>query len=164
MWSVALEVGTRAPGARVAVRPREWVDLRDYFGDGPVVLLFFPMAFSSTCTDEMCAVAETWSEWAGIGARVFGLSVDSPYVNTKFAESTAAPFPILSDFNREAGRAYDVIRPDLGGLRDVTDRVVFVVDREGTIVYVWQGEHPGVNPPLDEVRAAAAAAGRDPSD
>jgi glutaredoxin-dependent peroxiredoxin len=158
MWSVALEVGSQAPGARVAVRPREWVDLSDFYGETPVVLLFFPMAFSSTCTDEMCAVAQTWSDWEGIGARVFGLSVDSPYVNVKFAEATGAPFPILSDFNREAGRAYDVMRPDLGGLREVTDRVVFVVDRQGTIVYVWQGEHPGVDPPLAEVRAAAAAA------
>jgi peroxiredoxin len=72
----------------------------------------------------------------------------------------AASFAILSDFNREAGRAYDVMRPDLGGLLDVTKRVVFVVDRAGTIVYVWQGEHPGVFPPLDEVRSAVASAGR----
>jgi len=155
---VALPVGTRAPGARVAVRPREWLDLGELFGETPVVLLFFPAAFSSTCTAEMCEVAETWSEWESIGARVYALSVDSPYVNVRFAEETRAPFPILSDFNREAGRAYDVIRPDLGGLRDVTERVVFVVDPTGTISYVWQGEHPGIDPPLAEVRAAAAAA------
>lgn len=106
----------------------------------------------------MCAVTSTWSEWEAIGARVYALSVDSPYVNNRFAEETAAPFAILSDFNREAGRAYDVIRPDLGGMRDVTERVVFVIDRGGTITWTWQGEHPGIDPPLGEIRAAAAAA------
>ena len=149
-----LEVGGRAPDARVAIRPREWVSLGDWFGERPVVLLFFPMAFSSTCTAEMCAVADDWSAWSELGATVLGISVDSPYVNVKFAEETKAPFPIVSDFNREAIRAWDVVRPDLGGLRDVAERVVYVIDRTGRIAYVWQGEHPGVFPPLDEVRAA----------
>jgi glutaredoxin-dependent peroxiredoxin len=152
---MALKAGTKAPDARVATRPGEWVRLNDLYGEQPVVLLFFPLAFSSTCMKEMCAVAEDWSSWTDASVKVFGISVDSPYVNGKFAESTNAAFPILSDFNREAGRAFDVIREDLGGLRDVTDRVSFVIDRTGTIVHVWQGEHPGVFPPLDEILAAA---------
>lgn len=153
-----LAVGTKAPGARVAVRPREWVDLSSYMGEKPLVLLFFPMAFSSTCTSEMCAVADDWSAWQQLGATVIGISVDSPYVNVKFAEETKAPFPIVSDFNREATRAYDALRADLGGLKDVSERAVFVINRAGTIVYTWQGEHPGVMPPLDEVKGAVRRA------
>jgi peroxiredoxin len=153
-----LKAGTKAPGARVAVRPREWVDLKSYMGGQPLVLLFFPMAFSSTCTSEMCAVADDWSTWQNLGGTVLGISVDSPYVNVRFAEETKAPFPIVSDFNREASRAYDVLREDLGGLKDVSERAVFVIDRTGTICYTWQGEHPGVLPPLDEVKEAVRKA------
>jgi glutaredoxin-dependent peroxiredoxin len=149
---VPLTVGSAAPGAQVAVRPREWVDLSDFYGERPVVLLFFPLAFSSTCMEEMCAVATDWSAWSELDAHIFGISVDSPYVNVRFAEETKATFPILSDFNREAGRAFDVMRADLGGLLEVTERVVFVIDRAGVIRYVWQGEHPGVLPPLDEAK------------
>jgi peroxiredoxin len=154
-----LKAGTKAPGARVAVRPREWVDLKSYMGEQPLVLLFFPLAFSSTCTSEMCAVADDWSTWQNLGGNVLGISVDSPYVNVRFAEETKAPFPIVSDFNREATRAYDVVRADLGGLKDVSERTVFVIDRSGTIRYTWQGEHPGVFPPLDEIKEAVRSAG-----
>jgi len=146
-----IETGTPAPDARVAVAPREWVSLRDLFDGRPAVLLFFPLAFSSTCTAEMGAIAEDWAAWQAVDAAVIGLSIDSPYVNAKFAESTGAPFPIVSDFNREATRAYDVLRPDLGGLKDVSERVVYVIDRDGRVAWSWQGEHPGVMPPLAAV-------------
>jgi peroxiredoxin len=155
---MTLRQGEVAPDARVAVRPREWVQLSEWFGDRPAVLLFFPLAFSSTCTAELCAVAEDWSAWSDLGANVVAISVDSPYVNVKFAEETKAPFPIVSDFNREATRAYHVLRADLGGLLDVSERVVFVVDRNRRISYVWQGEHPGVFPPLETVKEAVRQA------
>jgi len=153
-----IQTGMRAPDARVAVRPREWVQIHDFLGGGPVVVLFFPLAFSSTCTDEMCAVADDWSGWQDLGATVLGLSVDSPYVNGRFAEETGAPFPILSDFNREAIRAWDVVRQDLGGLKDVAERCVFVVDAAGIVSWSWQGEHPGVMPPFDQIMDAVRRA------
>jgi peroxiredoxin len=153
-----LAVGTGAPDAQVAIRPREWIGLHQLFDGRPAVLLFFPLAFSSTCTEEMCAIAEDWSRWSELGATVIGLSVDSPYVNVKFGESMGTTFPIVSDFNRDATRAYDVLREDLGGLRDVSERVVFVIGRDRRIAWTWQGEHPGVMPPLDEVMAALARA------
>jgi peroxiredoxin len=139
-------------------RPREPVHLRDYIDGNPVVLMFFPMAFSSVCTDEMCTTAGDYGAYREMGAQVIGISVDSPYTNVKFAESCGAPFPILSDFNREAIRAFDVVRPDLGGLQDVAERVVYVIDGEGVIRWVWQGEHPGVMPPFDEIKAAVKSA------
>lgn len=137
-------------------KPREPVRLNDYRGRS-VVLLFFPLAFSGVCTQEMCAVAEDYTEYQKLGAEVLGISIDSPYVNQKFAESCNAKFPILSDFNKEATRAYDVLRPDLGGLKGVSERAAFVVDQAGTIRYAWVGEHPGVMPPLEEIKSVVGA-------
>ncbi len=149
-----IKVGERAPDAQVFVKPNEPKNLSELRGDGPAVLMFFPMAFSSTCTDEMRAISDGFSEWQDLGASVIGLSVDSPYTNVAFADSMKAAFPIVSDFNLEATRAYDVERADLGGLKSVSERAAIVVDSEGTVQYTWMGAHPGVFPPLDEIRNA----------
>lgn len=153
-----LPIGAEAPGATLFAAPREPFLLTDHIGGKPTVLLFFPLAFSSTCTAEMCSVGEDYQAYLDLDARVFGISVDSPWVNSRFAKETSVPFPILSDFNREAMRAYDVVRPDLGGLRDVSERAVFVIGRNGRIHWVWQGENPGVMPPFDQVRTALRTA------
>lgn len=155
---MAKQVGDTAPDATVFVRPREPVQLRAYHQDQPLVLLFFPLAFSGVCTKEVCTVAEDYSAWENLGARVVGISVDSPYVNQKFMEACNAKFPIVSDFNREATIAYDVVRPDLGGLKDVSERAAFVIGRDGVIKYAWVGEHPGVFPPLEEIKEAVKRA------
>ena len=155
-----LPVGADAPDATLFAPPREPVHLKQLQGGEPLVLLFFPLAFSGVCAQEMCTVAEDYDAYHDLGVKVVGISVDSPYVNGKFAESCNATFPILSDFNREAIRAYDVVRPDLGGLRDVAERTVYVIDAAGRVAYVWQGEHPGVMPAFDEVKAAVKRARR----
>lgn len=155
---MALEPGATAPDFTLTRDDaRTTVTLSDHLGDGPVVLLFYPLAFSSTCTEELCTVAEDYGGYERIGATVFALSVDSPYVNARFAEACGARFPFLSDFNRTASRDYGVLRDRLGELEGVSERAAFVIDPDGTIVYSWVGEHPGVFPPLDEIRAAAAA-------
>jgi peroxiredoxin len=149
-----LKQGVPAPDARVAIRPREWVTLHELRAGQPTVLLFFPLAFSSTCAEEVCTFAENHARYEQLGARVFGISIDSPYVNNRFAEETGAAFPILSDFNKDATHAYDVYRADLGGLKGVSERTVFVIDADGTIAWTWQGEHPGVIPPFEEIETA----------
>jgi glutaredoxin-dependent peroxiredoxin len=150
---MALKVGDRAPDATVFVRPRETVRLHDYHGK-PTVLLFFPLAFSGVCTQEMCIMAEDYSQYRELGAEVIGISVDSPYTNVKFAEACKATFPIVSDFNKEASEAYGVMREDLGGLKGVSERAAFVIDGNGLIKYAWVGENPGVMPDLQAIRAA----------
>ena len=152
-----IETGTPAPDAVVFKAPREPIHLSDLYSDGITVLLFFPFAFSSTCTAEMCTMAEDLAKYERLGARVYGLSIDSPYTNIRFAKECGATFPILSDFNREASRAFDVLRPDLGGLLDVSERANFVIGRDGVVHYTWIGEHPGVMPPFDELAGAVAA-------
>jgi peroxiredoxin len=152
-----LKVGDSAPDATVYLKPRQPIRLHDYRGK-TTVLLFFPLAFSGVCTNEMCAMAEDYSRYQELGVEVLGISVDSPYVNVKFAEACRAAFPIVSDFNREATRAYQVLRPDLGGLLDVSERAVFVIDPHGFIRYAWLAENPGVMPNFEEIRAAVRPA------
>lgn len=154
---MALGEGTRAPAVRLFGPGRRAVDLGEFIGVKPVVLLFFPLAFTSTCTAEVCAVADDYSAWTALDAQVFGISVDSDATLARFAAETGAPFPLLSDFNRDAIRAYHVVRPDLGGLKEVAERVVFVIDGDGVIRHVWQGEHPGVMPPFEEILDALRA-------
>jgi peroxiredoxin len=149
-----LDMGANAPDATLFVRPREPVQLKQLQGGVPLVILFFPLAFSGVCTEELCTIAEDFGAYRDLEAKVVGISVDSPYVTLKFAEACGATFPILSDFNREAIRAYDVERADLGGLKSVADRAVYIVDGAGTVAYRWRGENPGVLPPFDEIKAA----------
>ncbi|TVP77534.1 MAG: peroxiredoxin [Gemmatimonadales bacterium] len=119
---------------------------------GPVVLLFFPLAFSPGCTDEICQVAEDHSRWLELDARVLGVSVDSPFVNDRFAKECGAEFPILSDFNREASTAWGVRNDDFFGMKGVSNRAAFVIDTEGTVRYAWVTEDASRLPDLEEIR------------
>ena len=149
-------VGTPAPDFSLPPGPGpDRVTLSELRGR-PVVLLFFPLAFSGKCTEEMCSVAENWSKWEELDAAVYGISVDSPFVNQKFAQETGVPFPILSDFNKDASSAFGVLYPEYYGLHGVSKRSAFVVDREGRIAYSWVSDDSSVLPPFDEVRQAVA--------
>ena len=86
-----------------------------------------------------------------LGARVYGISIDSPFVNRKWREDMGVPFPILSDFNKRAASAYGVLAEDFFGLHGVAKRSVFVIDREGRISYAWVSDDPGVIPPFDDI-------------
>lgn len=153
-----VQAGAPAPDAGIFSAPKQPARLSDYYGNGPVVLLFIPLAFSSTCTREVCVMGEDYSVYRDLGAEVLGISVDSPYTNAAFAASCNAGFPILSDWHREASVAFGVLRPDLNGLKHVSERAAFVIDAAGTIVYAWQGEHPGVLPDFAAIRSAVERA------
>ncbi|UCC26456.1 MAG: redoxin domain-containing protein [Gemmatimonadales bacterium] len=155
---MALAVGTEAPDFSLPPGPGpDRVTLSAFRGEDNVVLLFFPMAFSSVCTDEMCQMAESYSRWGGLDAQVLGVSVDSPFVVQKFKQETGAQFPMLSDFNKEAIHAFDVVYEDFYGARGVGKRSVFVIDREGVIQYVWVTEDAGVIPDFEEIRNVVEA-------
>lgn len=146
-----LEAGNSAPDfSLLRAVGEDPVTLSEHRGE-PVVLMFVPLAFSSVCTKEFCHVAENWEVWGSLGARVYGISVDSPFANRKWGEEMGAPFPILSDFNRTAAEAYGVLREELAGLRGIAHRSVFVVDRDGRISYRWVSEDPQVLPPFREI-------------
>lgn len=154
---MALRVGDTAPDFSLPPAPGpDVVTLSSFRGEKNVVVLFFPLAFSSVCTEEMCRAAEEQPDWAELDAQVIGVSVDSPFVVQRFAAETKAGFPIVSDFNKEAMQAFDVMYEEYFGLRGVAKRSVFVIDREGVVRYVWVDEDSGVLPPLEEVQAALA--------
>ena len=138
----------------MAAGPGEPIDVAAVIGTAPVVLLFFPFAFSSVCTEEMCTMREQWSDWAKLDAKVFGICPDSPFVAKKFRDELELPFPILADFNRDVSRTYGVLHEDLKGLRDVPKRSCFVIDRSGQVVYDWVSEDPSKMPDLGAVRNA----------
>jgi len=154
---MALQIGDTAPDFSLAPGPgADPVTLSDHRGESPVVVLFFPLAFSSVCTDELCAMRDDWSGWEELGAEVVGISIDSPFVAQKFAAELDLPFPLVSDFNREASAAWDVLYEEFFGMKGVAKRSAFVVDRDGAIRYAWVSEDAGVMPDFDAIRGALA--------
>ncbi len=146
--------GEAAPDLALPRGPGDVVRLSQHAGGRPAVVLFFPLAFSPVCTEELCAVQEDLARWEALDAAVVAVSVDSPFVVRRFAEETGAGFPVLSDFNREAVTAFGVRNDDYWGLKGVAYRSAFVLDGEGRVAWAWWSEDDSVLPDLDAVAAA----------
>jgi len=150
-----LAIGSPAPDLTLPVAPgAPPVSLAAYRGKQPVVVAFFPLAFSSVCTEEICQLQDDMAAWDALEAAVLGVSVDSIFVNLKFAEETGATFPLLSDFNREAVTAWGVRNDDYFGMRGVANRAVFVVDPAGRIAYTWMSHDSDMLPDFEAVKDA----------
>jgi glutaredoxin-dependent peroxiredoxin len=133
---MSADVGAKAPDFTLPNQDRQPVTLRDETARGPVVLAFFPAAFSSVCTKELCTFRDQLGPLNHLAkARVLGVSVDTPFALKAFGNQERLQFPLLSDFNKEAITAYDVVNPDMIGLKGIARRAVFVIDRDGTIRY-----------------------------
>src|SRR5688572_12432692 len=129
-------VGSKAPDFTLPNQDRQPVTLHDELQKNNVVLAFFPAAFSSVCTKELCTFRDQLGPMNHLAkARVLGISVDTPFALKAFANAERLQFPLLSDFNKETIRAYDVVNPDMIGLKGIARRAVFVIDRDGTIRY-----------------------------
>lgn len=153
---MAVEVGQSAPDATLVNQDRKAVPLSEIRGK-PTVLLFFPGAFTSVCTKELCNFRDSLARFNSLNAQVIGISVDSPYAQKAFAEANKLNFTLLSDFNRRAVKAFGIEDPNFGGgnLPGVAKRSVFVLDRDGVVRYKWVSENPAVEPNYEEVAAAA---------
>ena len=151
-----LQPGASAPAVTLVAHTHEPVAISDFRGKQPVVILFFPLAFTSTCTEELCSVRDDLATYDELSAQVFAVSVDSPYVLNRYRQEIGAEYPFLSDFHREAAEAFGVLRTaPLGpGLRNTTDRSAFVIDRDGKIAYTWHSTNPSLIPPFDEIKQA----------
>jgi peroxiredoxin len=154
-----LQIGDQAPDVTLPAHDNQQVSLGSLYGEQATVVVFFPLAFTSTCTEELCTFRDDLAVYNGLGAQVAAISVDSPFVLDRFRKEIGADYLFLSDFNREASRAFGVLREaPLGpGLRDVSDRSVFVVNTDRTVRYVWHSSNPSLLPPFDEIREALAA-------
>lgn len=130
---MAVDVGAKAPDFTLPNQDREPVTLSEQLKKGPVVLAFFPAAFSSVCTTEMCTFRDSASELNQVNAQVLGVSVDTFFALKAWADAQRLGFPLLSDFNKEVIRQYGVVNPDMIGLKDIAKRAVFVIDRGGVV-------------------------------
>jgi len=130
---MSIHVGAKAPDFTLMNQDREPVTLSEQLKQGPVVLAFFPAAFSGTCTKEMCTFRDAASELNNVHAKVLGISVDTFFAQKAWADAQHLNFPLLSDFNKTVIRQYDVVNPDMIGLKDISKRAVFVIDRHGVV-------------------------------
>lgn len=155
---MGLKQGDRAPDVTLPRHDNQQVALSSLWKDQPLVLLFFPLAFTSTCTEEMCTVRDDMGSYQGLNAQIAAVSVDSPFVLDRFRKEVGAEYPFFSDFNRQASRAFGVLREaPLGpGLLNASDRAAFVIGTDGVVRYAWHQSNPGLLPPFDEIKAALA--------
>lgn len=157
-----IEPGERAPDFTVpeaggaAYNDLETFTLSEAVADGPVVLAFFPAAFTQTCTTEMCTFRDRMAEFDRLDADVYGVSVDLPFSQNVWIEEEGLNFPLLSDWRHEVIEAYDVVMPDLYGSIEAAERTIFVIDAEGIIRHTWaqEDESPAFAEVINEVRSA----------
>jgi peroxiredoxin len=117
----------------------------------PVLLAFFPAAFSPVCVSELAELQKRLPAFEAAGVLVAGISVDGPYALLACARQYGITFPLLSDFHREVIRAYGVEDPDFLGLQGVARRAVFLIDGEGTVRYKWVAQRPRHEPNYEQL-------------
>ena len=155
---MSLNVGDKAPDFKLVDPDRKEFSLSDFKGKN-VVLFFFPMAWTGTCTKEMCSIQENHSTYEGMNAVPIGISVDTLFAQKHFKdEYKLNDIILLSDFNKEVIRAYDVVHHDfIVGYKDVAKRCTFVIDKEGVIRFIEILPSPGDFPNMEAIQNAVKA-------
>lgn len=141
-----------APDFNLKNTEKNDIALSSYKGK-TVVLAFYPGAFTGVCDTEMCSLRDSMNSFNDLNATVLGISVDSPWANAEFAKKYEINFNLLSDYNRDVSKAYDMIFNGLGGLEgyECSNRGVIIIDGQGLIQYRWVAENPGVEPNYSEI-------------
>jgi peroxiredoxin len=156
---MAIAVGTQAPDfslkSKTAAGIAE-VKLSNNFGTKNTVLLFFPLAFTGVCTQEMCDITAGLSQYAGLNADVIGISVDSPFAQEAWAQKEKIGITLASDLNKTTAKAYGTLLEDLMGLGAVSARAAFVVDKTGVVQYSEQTPTPKELPDFAAIKAVLA--------
>lgn len=151
---MSLQAGQKAPDFKLFTTEKKEISLADQKGKN-VVLLFFPLAFTSVCTAELCSVRDNYGMYNSLNAVVFGISVDSTYTLAKFKEEQKLNFELLSDFNKTASKAYDCLYPVFGGMgmEGVSKRAAFVIDKDGIVRYAEVLENASEQPDFTKLKA-----------
>jgi peroxiredoxin len=151
-----IEAGQKAPDFSLYDSEKNKVNLSDYKGKN-VLLLFFPQAFTSVCTKELCSIRDNIAQYNNVNAQVFGISVDSIFTLAKFKDEQKLNFPLLSDFNKEASQAYGTLYDTfVFDMKGVSKRSAFVIDEEGIVQYAEILENAGDLPNFEAIEAALA--------
>lgn len=142
---MTINIGQKAPDFTLYDTNKTSVSLAEQQGKN-VVLLFFPLAFTSVCTAELCSVRDNIAWYNNTNATVFGISVDSPQTLAKFKEDQHLNFTLLSDFNKVVSAAYGCLYEDFGWMKGVSKRSAFVIDKDGMVRYAEVLENAGAQP------------------
>lgn len=150
---MSLTINQTAPTFKLFNTDKKEVSLNDLKGKN-VVLLFFPLAFTGTCTAELCSVRDNYGIYNDLKAVVFGISIDSIFTLGKFKEEQKLNFDLLSDFNKEASSAYGSLYHDfIFGMKGVSKRSAFVIDKEGKLQYAEILEKASDLPNFEAIRS-----------
>jgi peroxiredoxin len=122
--------------------------------DGKVLILFFPLAFSSVCTDEMCYVRDNMKLYKSLNANIIGVSIDSFFTLSEFKKSNNFPFPFVSDFNKEVSRQFGVVYEDYYGMKGVSKRSAFVINQNMIVEYAEVLEDSSMLPDFKAIQKA----------
>ena len=153
-----LKTGDKAPLFTLHASDTKEVSLKDYQGRN-VVVLFFPLAFTGVCTEELCTMRDALADYNDMDTDVLAISVDSPFTLAKYKELEKLNFPLLSDFNKEVSRQYGSLYDTFAfGMQGVSKRSAFVVDKEGVIRYAEVLESAGELPNFAAIKETLAAA------
>jgi len=153
---MAADVGSKAPDFTLTNQDRQPVTLSEQRGR-PVVLAFFPAAFSSVCQKELCTFRDSMARLGEAKALVLGISVDTFFTLKAFHEQQKFTFPLLSDFNKQAIRDYGVFNEDMIGLKGIAKRAVFVLDKDGVVRHREVLEDARNEPDYEKVFSALAS-------
>ncbi|MCL4447576.1 MAG: peroxiredoxin [Candidatus Thermoplasmatota archaeon] len=155
-----MNIGDKAPDFELVDTDLKTVKSSELAGH-PSVLVFFPGAFTSVCTQELCTFRDSMANFNKINAKVYGVSVDQPFSLAQFKKENNLNFPLLSDFTESVSRAYGGVHESAFNVRglNVSKRAVFVLDKNGKVAYKWISENPGKEPNYKEVQEAVAKLG-----
>ncbi|HMK04647.1 MAG TPA: redoxin domain-containing protein [Ferruginibacter sp.] len=154
---MAIEIGKPAPDFSLFDTDKKKTSPAD-FKDKHVLILFFPQAFTSTCTKELCAVRDDISRYSNVNAQVIGISVDSVFTLRRYKEDQHYNFPLLSDFNKEVSVAYDSLYPEwILEMKGVSKRSAFIIDKKGVIQYAEVIENAGDTPDFGRINQTLAS-------
>jgi peroxiredoxin len=156
---MAISVGTKAPDFTLKSKQASGlvdVKLSNNFGKKNTVLFFFPAAFTSVCTQEMCGITGGLNDYAGLNADVIAISVDTPFAQEAWAQKEKIGITLASDLNKEVIKKYEVVFPMLAGVGDTAARAAFVIDKAGVVQYSEQTPSPKELPHFEQVKAALA--------
>src|SRR6266513_6300740 len=154
-----LPVGTKAPDFSLKSKQASGlvdVKLNNNFGKKNTLLLFFPLAFTSVCTQEMCDITSGLNAYSGLNADVIGVSVDSPFAQEAWAQKEKIGITLASDLNKKVSEAYGTLLPDLLGMGSVSARAAFVIDRNGAVQYSEQTPTPKDLPNFNALKETLA--------
>ncbi len=158
---MAIQIGQKAPSFNLYDSSKNKISLSDFEGKKNLLLLFFPLAFTSVCTKELCGIRDNIARYENEKIQVLGISVDSVFTLAKYKDDQHLNYPLLSDFNKEVTRLYEVLYPSFTdmGMQGVSKRSAFVIDKEGVVQYAEVLENAGLMPDfkaIDEKIASLA--------